>query len=57
MKRQLHHPQPTLFDEDKPRAVLKPAQEVEMATLVKTLMLEIATAPANVEADDEQDQL
>lgn len=57
MKRQLHLPQPTLFDEGKPCAVLTPAQKVEMATLVKMLLLEIATALSNEEVGNDQDQL
>jgi len=57
MKRHLHLPQPTLFDEDAPCAVLTPAQKVEMATLVKVLLLEIATALSNEEVGNDQDQL
>ena len=57
MKRHLHLPQPTLFDEDKPRIELAPAQKVEMATLVKVLLLEIATALSNEEVGNDQDQL
>ena len=47
MTRQFENPQPSLFDGDEPR--------VELATLVKALLLEIATALANGETSDDQD--
>jgi len=57
MMRRFEHPQPSLFDEDKPRLELAPAQKVELATLVKLLLLEIATALANGEIGNDQDHL
>ena len=48
MMRQFEHPQPSLFD-DEPHVELAPAQKTELATLVKALLLEIATALANGE--------
>ena len=57
MMRQLEHPQPSLFDEDEPRVELALAQKVELATLVKALLLEIATALANGESGNDQDHL
>ncbi len=57
MMRQFEHPQPSLFDEDEPRVELAPAQKVELATLVKLLLLEIATALANGEIGNDQDHL
>jgi hypothetical protein len=55
MRRQFEHPQPNLFDE--PRVVLAPAQKTELATLVKVLLLEIATVLANGEIGSDQDHL
>ena len=55
--RQFEHPQPSLFDEGEPRVKLVPAQKVELATLVKVLLLEIATALANGEIGNDQDHL
>jgi hypothetical protein len=55
MRRQFEHPQANLFDE--PRVVLAPAQKTELATLVKVLLLEIATVLANGEIGDDQDHL
>jgi hypothetical protein len=55
MTRQFENPQPSLFDEDEPRAELAPAQRIELATQVKALLLEIATALANGETGDDQD--
>jgi len=55
MTRQFENPQPSLFDEDEPRVELAPAQKIELATLVKALLLEIATALANAETGDDQD--
>ncbi len=57
MMRQFEHPQPSLFDEDEPRVELAPAQKTELATLVKALLLEIATALANGEIGNDQDRL
>ncbi len=53
MRCQFEHPQPTLFDA--PRVVLAPAQKIELATLVKVLLLEIATALADGEIGNDQD--
>ena len=55
MTRQFENPQPSLFDEAKPRVELAPAQKIALATLVKTLLLEIATALANGKTGDDQD--
>ena len=55
MTRQFENPQPSLFDEDEPGVELAPAQKIELATLVKALLLEIATALANGETGDDQD--
>ncbi len=55
--RQFEHPQPSLFDEDQPHVELAPAQRIEMATLVKVLLLEIATALSNEEIGNDQDHL
>jgi hypothetical protein len=55
MTRQFENPQPSLFDEDEPRVELTPAQKIELATLVKALLIEIATALANGEIGDDQD--
>jgi len=49
MTRQFENPQPSLFDEDEPRVELAPAEKIGLATLVKALLLEIATALANGE--------
>lgn len=57
MMRQFEHPQPNLFDEDEPRVDLGPAQKAELATLVKVLLFEIATALANREIGNDQDHL
>jgi hypothetical protein len=55
MTRQFENPQPSLFAEDEPRVELAPTQKIELATLVKALLLEIATALANGETHDDQD--
>ena len=55
MTRPFENPQPSLFDEDGPRVELAPAQKIELATLVKALLLEIATALAKGEIGDDQD--
>ena len=57
MMRQLKHPQPSLFDKDEPCVVLAPAHETELATLLKVLLLEIATALSNREICNDQDHL
>jgi len=55
MMRQFENPQPSVFDEDEPRVELAPAEKIGLATLVKVLLLEIATALANGETGDDQD--
>jgi hypothetical protein len=55
MTRQFENPQPSLFDEDEPRVELALAEKIGLATLVKALPLEIATALANGETGDDQD--
>jgi len=55
MTRQFENPQPSLFDEDEPRVELAPAEKIGLATQVKALLLEIATALANGETGDDQD--
>jgi hypothetical protein len=57
MARQFESPQLSLFNEDKPSAVLEPAQKVALATLVQLLLREVATALANGESGDEQDHV
>jgi hypothetical protein len=56
MTRQSEKFQPNLFDEDEPRVVLPVARMVDLAALMEVLMREIATALANGEIGDEQDQ-
>src|SRR5258708_31673934 len=41
MTRQFENPKPSLFDEDEPGVELAPAQKIELATLVRALLLEI----------------
>jgi hypothetical protein len=56
----MHHfknPQPSLFDEDEPRVELAPAQKAELATLMKVLLLEIATSLTDGEIGNDQDHL
>ena len=55
MTRQFENPQPSLIDEDEPRVELAPAEKIGLATQVKALLLEIATALANGETGDDQD--
>jgi hypothetical protein len=55
MTRQFENFQPSLFDEDEPRVELAPAEKIGLATLVKVLLLEIATELANGETGDDQD--
>ena len=51
----IENPQPGLFDQDEPSIALTPTQRARLATLVATLMLEVAVALATGEAGDEQD--
>ena len=55
MTRQFENFQPGLFDEDEPGVELAPAEKIGLATLVKVLLLEIATELANGETGDDQD--
>jgi hypothetical protein len=57
MMRRFERPQPSLFEAREPRIEMAGAQKVELATLVKTLLLEIATALANREIGNDQDHL
>jgi hypothetical protein len=52
----IEEPQPGLFDRDEPSVALTPAQRARLATLVATLLIEIAVALATGEAGDEQDR-
>jgi hypothetical protein len=55
MMRKLENPQPDLFELDEPRAVLVPAQKIQLAALIEALLLEIAAALAGGEVGDDQD--
>jgi hypothetical protein len=58
MAHKSEHHQPSLFDEEKPLVKLCPACKVELASLVKALLREIAATLVNVsggESIDEQD--
>ena len=55
MTRQFENPQPSLFDENELHVELAPAEKIGLATLVKALLLEIATALANGETGDDHD--
>ena len=55
MTRQSKSRQPSLFEDETPRAVLAGAQMVNLAALVEALLREIATALVNGEIGDEQD--
>ena len=57
MMRRFERPQPSLFEAREPHIEMAGAQKVELATLVKTLLLEIATALANGEIGNDQDHL
>ncbi len=54
---QFKNPQPNLFDEDEPRVELAPAQQAELATLMKVLLLEIATSLTNGGIGNDKDHL
>jgi hypothetical protein len=47
--------QPGLFDQGQPNVELSPTRREELATLIETLMIEIAAAFATGEAGDDQD--
>ena len=55
MKRQFQNLQRSLFDEDKPPVVLATTKMAQLATLVETLLLEIAAALASGGIADDQD--
>ena len=55
MTRQFENPQRSLFDENELHVELAPAEKIGLATLVKALLLEIATALANGETGDDHD--
>jgi hypothetical protein len=52
MMQKLENPQPDLFELDEPRAVLAPAQKIQLAAPIEALLLEIAAAPAGGEVGD-----
>ena len=52
----LEFPEQRLFDLDEPSVVLAQVQTAQLATLVRTLLIEIAAALAAGEEGDEQDQ-
>lgn len=54
MTRQPKQLQPSLFDEDESPVELATAQMVDLVALVEALLREIATALANAEIGDEQ---
>ena len=57
MTRQNENLQPSLFDEERRRIELRPAQQAELATVVEALLREIAAALVNAkrgENDHEQ---
>jgi hypothetical protein len=55
MAHPFENPQPDLFDENEPPVALALEQEANLAMLVEALLVEIATALANGEIDDDQD--
>ena len=55
MMQKLENPQPDLFEPGEPRAVLAPAQKIQLAALIEALLLEIAAALAGGEVGDDQD--
>jgi hypothetical protein len=55
MARQSENLKRSLFEEDKARVVLPPAQMSELAKLLEVLLLEIARALANGEIGNDQD--
>jgi hypothetical protein len=55
MTRQPKQLQTSLFDEDESSVELATAQMVDLVALVEALLREIATALANAEIGDEQD--
>jgi hypothetical protein len=55
MKRKNASIQPDLFEQDKPRVLPALSQKEQLATLVETLLLEIAVALASGEVGDDED--
>ena len=58
MTRQAENLQRSLFDEERPRIELRPAQRAELPTVVEALLREIAAGLVNAkrgESDHEQD--
>ena len=56
MTRKIENFQLSLFDENKPRFELVAAQRADLATLVEALLREIATALAEGDSANDQDQ-
>ena len=56
MTRQAQDPQPSLFDDEKPNAELKPAQRTELAAVLEALLREIAAALANAKRGESADE-
>jgi hypothetical protein len=52
MDRKSEHPQPSLFDDEKPLVKLCPACRVELVSLVEALLREIAATLANVRSGE-----
>ncbi len=55
MKRKPASPQPDLFENNEPHVVPPPALKTRLATLVESLLIEIAAALATGEVGDDQD--
>jgi hypothetical protein len=55
MKHKSASSQPDLFEQEEPHALPPPLQKEQLATLIETLLLEIAVALAAGEVGDDQD--
>jgi len=55
MKRENASIQPDLFEQDEPRVLPVLSQKEQLATLVETLLLEIAAALVSGEVGDDED--
>ena len=55
MKRKNASIQPDLFEQDEPRVLPALSQREQLATLVETLLLEIAATLASEEVGDDED--
>jgi hypothetical protein len=55
MKRKNASIQPDLFEQDEPRVLSVLSQKEQLATLVETLLLEIAAALVSGEVGDDED--